>query len=95
MFEASAAFFLDPFGKITNKVLFTKWAFFKKRNRKKGIQESLQEVSDTADKVLERMTEMDMTMSRMDVKISEIKMLCNVITLFLNGLLAMAVLIVK
>ena len=69
--------------------------FSKKRNRKKGIQESLQEVSDTADKLLERMTEMDKTLTRMDEKISEIKMLCNVITLFLNGLLAMAMLMVK
>lgn len=52
-------------------------------------------MSDTADKLLERMTEMDKTLTRMDEKISEIKMLCNVITLFLNGLLAMAMLMVK
>ena len=113
--------------------------------RKKDIQESLQEVSETADKLLERMTEMarkfstlmdsgitsmldnrsvalfntvlaetkamprevekamekvvktemDKAMKRMDEKMSEIKMFCIVITLFLNGLLAMAVLMMK
>ena len=40
-------------------------------------------------------TEMDKTVTRMDEKMSEIKMLCIAITLFLNGLLAMAVLMVK
>ena len=40
-------------------------------------------------------TEMDKTVTRMDEKMSEIKMLCIIITLFLNGLLAMAVLMVK
>lgn len=113
--------------------------------RKKDIQERLQEASDTADKQLERMTEMtrkystlmdsgitsrldnrsvalfntvlaetkamprevekamekvvktemDKAMTRIDEKTSEIKMLCIVITIFLNGLLAMAVLMVK
>ena len=113
--------------------------------KKKDIQESLQEVSETADKLLERMTEMarkystlmdsgitsrldnrsvalfntvlaetkamprevekamekvvktemDKAMKRMDEKMSEIKMFCIVITLFLNGLLAMAVLMMK
>ncbi len=38
---------------------------------------------------------MDKATKRIDEKISEIKMLCIVITLFLNGLLAMAVLMVK
>lgn len=113
--------------------------------RKKDIQESLQEASETAGKLLERMTEMtrkystlmdsgitsrldnrsvalfntvladtkamprevekavekaiktemDKAMTRIDEKTSEIKMLCIVITIFLNGLLAMAVLMVK
>ena len=113
--------------------------------RKKDIQESLQEASETAGKLLERMTEMnrkystlmasgitsrmdnrsvalfntvlaetkamprevekamekvvktemDKAMKRMDEKMSEIKMFCIVITLFLNGLLAMAVLMMK
>jgi len=40
-------------------------------------------------------TEMNKTVTRMDEKMSEIKMLCIVTTLFLNGLLAMAVLMVK
>ncbi len=40
-------------------------------------------------------TEMDKAMKRMDEKMSEIKMFCIVITLFLNGLLAMAVLMMK
>ena len=40
-------------------------------------------------------TEMDKAVTRMDEKISEIKMLCIVITIFLNGLLEMAVLMVK
>jgi len=40
-------------------------------------------------------TEMDKAMTRIDEKMLEIKMFCIVITLFLNGLLAMAVLMVK
>ena len=113
--------------------------------RKKDIQESLQEANETADKLLERITEMtrkystlmdsgitsrldnrsvalfntvlaetkampkevekavgkaiktemDKAMTWMDEKMSEIKMFCIVITLFLNGLLAMAVLMMK
>jgi len=51
------------------------------------------EVEKAVEKVVK--TEMDKAMTRMDEKMSEIKMLCIVITLFLNGLLAMAVLMVK
>ena len=40
-------------------------------------------------------TEMDKAVTRMDEKMSEIKMLYIVITLFFNGLLAMAVLMMK
>lgn len=51
------------------------------------------EVEKAVEKAIK--TEMDKAMTRIDEKISEIKMLCIVITLFLNGLLAMAVLMVK
>ena len=51
------------------------------------------EVEKAVEKAIK--TEMDKAMMRIDEKISEIKMLCIVITLFLNGLLAMAVLMVK
>lgn len=51
------------------------------------------EVEKAVEKAL--MTEMDKAVTRMDEKISEIKLFCIVITLFLNGLLAMAVLMVK
>ena len=51
------------------------------------------EVEKAVEKAIK--TEMDKAMTRIDDKISEIKMLCIVITLFLNGLLAMAVLIMK
>ena len=40
-------------------------------------------------------TEMDKAMTRIDEKMLKIKLFCIVITLFLNGLLAMAVLMVK
>jgi len=51
------------------------------------------EVEKAVEKAIK--TEMDKAMTRMDEKMSEIKMLCIVITLFLNGLLAMAMLMVK
>ena len=51
------------------------------------------EVGKAVEKAIK--TEMDKAMTRMDEKTSEIKMLCIVITIFLNGLLAMAVLMVK
>ena len=40
-------------------------------------------------------SKMDKAIKQMDEKISEIKMLCIAITLFLNGLLAMVVLLLK
>ena len=40
-------------------------------------------------------TEMDKTVTRMDEKMSEIKMLCIVVTLIINGLLVMVEWIVK
>ncbi len=51
------------------------------------------EVEKAVEKAIK--TEMDKAMKRMDEKMSEIKMFCIVITLFLNGLLAMTMLMVK
>ena len=51
------------------------------------------EVEKAVEKVVK--TEMDKAVTRMDEKMAEIKMLCIVITIFLNGLLAIAVLMVK
>ena len=109
--------------------------------KKKDIHESLQEANESAEKLYERMTElntkfasmqesgvttrldahseklinnllaqmkatpkdiekmlnskMDKAIMQMDEKISEIKKLCITITLFLNGLLAMIILLMK